>query len=307
MKTLRAFAWWGTRGDVMREMAAWMARLAVRGGVSATRLPGVRIYKASRDVPRAPLLYEQGIIIVGQGAKRVFLGDTVYEYNPDRYLVLSVPLPVECETSASPEEPFLALLVDIDLGVLKSLVEALEEHGDLVPGEQGASPGLFLAHADLSFQQTVCRLLETLQSPLDTEVLGKGLVRELLFRVMNGENAASLHALAMKQSNLARIDKALKQIHGNYQEPMDVQKLAGLVNMSVSAFHRAFKEVTASSPIQYIKKIRLNKARDLLAFQGLRVNEAATVVGYESATQFSREFKRYFGNSPVAFVSHPRA
>lgn len=120
---------------------------------------------------------------------------------------------------------------------------------------------------------------------------------------MHGENASSLYALAMKNTNLSKIEKALKQIHGNYQNPVAVEKLANLVNMSPSAFHRAFKDVTSSSPIQYLKKIRLNKARSLLVENGIRVNEAATEVGYESATQFSREFKRYFGHTPVDFIT----
>ncbi len=287
----------------MDNMAALMSLLARDEGLSSTRLPGVRLYKASEYMPRAPLLYDQGIIIVGQGAKRVFLGDRVYEYNPDRYLVLPVSLPAECETTASRDAPFIGLLVDIDLTVIHSILGAMDDYID--PGKWasvGPCQGLFLAHADAPFKQTVCRLLTALQSPVDTEVLGLGIVRELLFRVMVGDNAALLYALAMKNSHISRIDKALKQIHGSYQEPMDVGALARLVNMSVSAFHRTFKDVTASSPIQYIKKIRLNKARGLIADQGFRVGEAAHVVGYESATQFSREFKRYFGESPMAFV-----
>ncbi len=108
----------------------------------------------------------------------------------------------------------------------------------------------------------------------------------------------------MKNTNLSKIDRALRQIHENYQHAMNIDKLAGLVNMSPSAFHKAFKEVTSSSPIQYLKKIRLDKARSLLMKHGIRVNEVATEVGYESATQFSREFKRYFGKTPVSFIDY---
>jgi AraC-like DNA-binding protein len=129
-------------------------------------------------------------------------------------------------------------------------------------------------------------------------VLGKGLVYELLFRILCGENAAVLYALAMKNTNVAKIEKALKLIHSSYNSAMNVDSLSALVNMSPSAFHRAFNDVTTSSPIQYIKKIRLTRARDLLLEQRVRVSEAAIHVGYESAAQFSREFKRYFGNSP---------
>ena len=287
----------------METMAALMGQLATGEGISNTPIPGIRIFKASRNLPRAPLLYDQGVIIVGQGAKQVFFGNMAYEYNTDRYLVLPVPLPAECETKASMDAPFLGLLMDIDPAMLHSIIGAMDAHVDSgVWGTEGRPQGLFLAEADGEFKSTVCRLLVALQSPMETDVLGRGLVRELFFRIMKGENAASLYDLAMKNSNLSRIDKALKQIHEHYPDPMDVGALAGLVNMSVSSFHRAFKEVTASSPIQYIKKTRLHKAKGLLVDQGIRVNEAASLVGYESATQFSREFKRYFGDSPVAFV-----
>ncbi|MBU1231727.1 MAG: AraC family transcriptional regulator, partial [Proteobacteria bacterium] len=152
-------------------------------------------------------------------------------------------------------------------------------------------------------KETLLRLLQALQSPLDSNVIGQGIVNELIFRIMCGENASSLYALAMKNTNLSRIDKALKLIHSNYRQSIDVDSLAALANMSPSAFHRAFKDVTLSSPIQYLKKVRLGKARSLLMEQGSRVNEAAAEVGYESTAQFSREFKRYFGNSPVECIN----
>ncbi|MGD9212400.1 MAG: helix-turn-helix domain-containing protein, partial [Desulfobacteraceae bacterium] len=161
--------------------------------------------------------------------------------------------------------------------------------------------GLFLSRTTPKIKNVVVRLLRAIQSPVESKVLGEGIVHELIFRIMCSENASSLYALAMKNTNLARIDKALKLIHENYQDSINVEKLADIVNMSPSSFHRAFKKVTSSSPIQYVKKIRLDKAKSLLIEQGLRVNEAATQVGYESTTQFSREFKRHFGNSPISY------
>jgi AraC-like DNA-binding protein len=161
--------------------------------------------------------------------------------------------------------------------------------------------GLYVAAVTPMIKDVVLRLLSILQSPIESSVLGKGLVYELLFRIMCGENAAVLYALAMKNTNVAKIEKALKLIHSSCNSAMNVNSLAALVNMSPSAFHRAFNDVTASSPIQYIKKIRLTKARDMLIERRTRVSEAAIHVGYESAAQFSREFKRYFGNSPSEY------
>ncbi|WP_243359503.1 AraC family transcriptional regulator [Fundidesulfovibrio terrae] len=292
----------------MSEIAATMARLATQEGVTQTGVPGVRIYKTSRDIPRTPLLYQQGVIIVGQGSKRVYLGDDVYVYDPDHYLVLSVPLPAECEATVSEDEPLLSMVVDIDMGMLGGIISQLEDQAQcecLRPGCR--HPGLSLARADEAFKETALRLLRALESPVESRVLGQGLVRELIFRIMCGENAASLHALATKNTGLSRIDKALKQIHSNFSQPFNVDQLAGFVNMSTSAFHRAFKDVTALSPIQYLKKVRLNRAKILLVDEGLRASDAARMVGYESVSQFSREFKRYFGASPRHLPEMQRA
>lgn len=278
-----------------------MNRLALVEGVNKTRLSQVRIYKASQFQPRQPLCYDQGVIIVGQGTKQIFIEDTSYEYNPDNYLVLSVPLPAECETRATPESPLLSLILDLDIPLIKDLINQIPEP----PLNQSSgikTQGLFLAKVTMEIKDTTFRLLQALESPIEAKVIGPSIFRELMFRIVCGENGAALAAISMKNTKISRVDKALKQIHGNYDRPMDVDELASLVHMSPSAFHRAFKEVTASSPIQYIKKIRLDKARDLIMAQGLRVNEAAARVGYESPNQFSREFKRYFGASPMSFI-----
>ncbi len=282
----------------MREIAELMGRLARAEGLTETVLPGVRLHRKSADLPRTPLLYRQGVIIVGQGAKRVHLGGEVYDYDPDHYLVLSVPLPAECEAVVSPDEPLLSMAVDIDMGTLLGVIA---EMADLDGADRPCGcrhQGLALTRADAAFKETVLRLLRALSDPVEGRVLGPGLVRELLYRIMRGENAASLYALAQKNTGLSRIDKALRLIHSNYSEPFNVDQLAGSVNMSASAFHRAFKDVTALSPIQYLKKVRLNKARSMLVEQGVRSGDAARLVGYESVSQFNREFKRYFGASP---------
>jgi len=283
----------------MDKIASLIKMLAPLDGLNATNLPGTAIYKEIQHRGRAPFMYNQGIVLIGQGSKRVYLGNTIYDYNPENYLVVSVPIPAECEIYASKEEPMLALIVDIDIGMLNRIISHMDEHIDhSLLKRREKHKGIYVAAVTLEIKDVVLRLLSALQSPIESCVLGKGLVYELLFRIMCGENAAVLYALAMKNTNVAKIEKALKLIHSSYNAAMNVDSLAALVNMSPSAFHRAFNDVTASSPIQYIKKIRLNKARDLLLEQRVRVSEAAIHVGYESAAQFSREFKRYFGNSP---------
>ena len=283
----------------MDKIATLMEKLAPQDGSNATHLPGTVIYKEVQHKGRQPFLYNQGIVLIGQGAKRVYLGHKIYAYDPETYLVVSVPMPAECEIIASREEPMLALIVDIDMGMLNRIINHMDEHIDHSLLERREKHrGLYVAAVTPMIRDVAVRLLSALQSPMESGVLGRGLVYELLFRIMCGENAAVLYALAMRNTNVAKIEKALKLIHSRYNSAMNVDSLAALVNMSPSAFHRAFNDVTASSPIQYIKKIRLTKARDLLLEQRVRVSEAAIHVGYESTAQFSREFKRYFGNSP---------
>ncbi|EHJ48910.1 transcriptional regulator, AraC family [Solidesulfovibrio carbinoliphilus subsp. oakridgensis] len=285
----------------MSEIAALMGRVAAREGTTETGVPGVRLHRRSADIARVPLLYQQGVVIVGQGTKKVHLGETVHVYDPDHYLVLSVPLPAECEAVVAPGEALLSMAVDIDLRVLGDIIERMDDPAGNACLKAGARhQGLAVARADAAFKETVVRLLRALLSPRESRVLGPGLVRELLFRIMCGENAASLHALAVKNTGISRVEKALKHIHCNFYQPCNVEQLAGSVNMSTSAFHRAFKDVTSLSPIQYLKKVRLNKAKSLLAEDGLRASDAARQVGYESVSQFTREFKRYFGASPTS-------
>ena len=128
--------------------------------------------------------------------------------------------------------------------------------------------------------------------------MGQSLIREVMFHVLSGPQAAPLFALVSHNTHLSRLERVLKHLHDNYQTELDVELLASMANMSTSTFHRNFRQVTASSPIQYVKKMRLNRARELLLDQGLKVKQAAAQVGYDSPTQFSREFKRYFGLSP---------
>lgn len=285
----------------MTTVAQLMSALAYKDGINDTFIDGIKIYKASTNQERQPLSYRQGALFVGQGAKQVFLYDQCYEYNPENYLVLSVPLPAECMAFASPEKPILLLTLDFDITLLSEISALMNDHvKQEVYSEKISHKGLFLSQVTKDISNTLERLLTSLQSPLDASILGKGLVKELLFRIMLGENATALYALTTQNTNVARIDKALRLIHSDFKKNIAIDQLARLVNMSPSVFHRVFKEVTASPPLQYVKKIRLNHARILLG-EGMRVGETAQEVGYESASQFSREFKRHFGTSPAEY------
>ncbi len=286
-------------GVLVNNLVNNLASLSTKNGYNKTAISGVGIFKASDSTPRVPLCYSQGIIIIVQGQKRVYFDQQSYDYNPDNYLVLTVPVPAECETIVEVDKPLLSLVIDLDMGILGELVRVLDDHGHVRQHEKSLeNKGLFVSQCTESFSCVVARLADCLSSPLQCDIIGKGLLREIFYHVLTGPQAAPLFALVSHNTHLSRMERVLKHLHNSYQANLDVEQLAKMANMSSSTFHRNFKQVTASSPIQYVKRIRLTRARELLQDQGLKVKQAAAQVGYESATQFSREFSRYFGLSP---------
>ncbi|MBB3221910.1 AraC-like DNA-binding protein [Massilia umbonata] len=279
-----------------RRIVGLLERLAPHEGYTLSALPGLKFMRANGGIPRTPVMYEPCIVIVCQGRKRGFLFDTAYVYDAHHYLVLSVPLPFESETEASPAEPMLAVSVPIDLKVAAELVLALEQKHR----QRAAQPvGIVSTPLDDAMSDTLLRLLEALQSETDTAILGPAIVRELVYRALIGPQGGAIHAALTQQSHFGKIGKALRRIHANYDRPIDVGTLASEAGMSVAAFHAHFKAVTQTTPIQYLKTTRLHKARLLMVQDGLNAATACHRVGYESSSQFSREFKRFFGRTPA--------
>lgn len=278
-------------------MTSLLGTLATKEGVHPSALEGVHLMRASKSIPRSQVLYEPGIVIVGQGRKRGYLGDRVFTYDAHNYLVLSVPLPFECETEASPEGPMLAVSIRVDLAVLGDLLMKMDgAHGSPTP----AMPqGIYSTKLDLKLSETTVRLLESLADSAETHVLGPQIVREITYRVLCGEQGGALRAAAALHSRFGQVNRTVQRIHSEYARDLTVEELAGMAGMSASAFHQNFKAVTSTSPLQYLKTIRLHKARMLMVYEGVRAGMAAERVGYESSSQFSREFKRLFGASPL--------
>ena len=266
-------------------------------------LKRVRFFKSRHHTPRTPLMYDPGIFIVAQGSKRGYLSDRIFQYDANNYLVTSVPIPFECETFATSEAPFLGLYIDIEMPVLHELIGQLGANNEIIDTKMNETPkGVGPAEMDEAMCDAVVRLLKCLKSETEALILGPGLIKEILYRALCGTQASSLYALATHTGNFARVSRALKSIHSDYASKLDVEQLSRLASMSVSTFHRAFKEVTSESPVQYLKKVRLSKARDFLKNEQMRAYIAADKVGYESVSQFSREFKRYFGQSPAEMM-----
>ena len=277
------------------EMLARVAALAPEEGMTPSLLEGVAFGRSNRCVARTPALYEPCMLIVCQGRKRGYFGDQVVDYGARQFMVASVPMPFEGETFASPEEPLLAMKVKLDLAVVADLVLALDAAGE----SAGAAESLVSAPIDRPLAESVVRLLRALGSPLETRLFGAGLMREVCYRVLTGPKGPALRAALAQRGHFGQIARALHRIHVDFHQRLDIDTLAQEVHLSAAAFHAHFKTVTATSPIQYLKATRLHKARLLMIQDGVSASRASSRVGYESASQFSREFKRLFGRTPV--------
>ncbi|WP_247604651.1 AraC family transcriptional regulator [Alcaligenes faecalis] len=277
------------------EMAELIRQLAPQEGHTRSLLDGVRLMRADRPLGRTPVLYEPSIVIVCQGHKRGYLANRVYHYDPQHYLVLSVPLPFSTETDASPDEPLLAVSVRLDMTAVADLVIEVDQQASAT---STAPAGIVSTPLDAALADTTVRLLRALRSPLEARVLGPAVVRELCFRVLLGEQGGAIRAALASHGNFGRIARVLRRIHTDYAQPLDVAVLAREAGLSVPAFHAHFKAVAATSPIQYIKSVRLHQARLMMIRDHVTAAGAAVRVGYESPSQFNREFKRLFGRSP---------
>lgn len=265
-------------------------------GTYQSALSRVELTRLSEPSPRRPCVYRPGILLIGQGRKRGYVGNRVLPYDPDHYLVLSAPMAFECDYDCSPDEPLLAAMIDLDPAVIAELLLEMDEPP---PTVTEPPPAIYSAALDERMIGAVIRLLQCLKSPQDCRVLAPQIIREIVYIALTSEHGAQLKALAGSDQQFYRITSVLGLIHRNPEKEFTTELLAKKAGMGLSTFHHIFKQVAGVSPIQYVKHIRLDRARWLMANEGLTAGVAATQVGYASASQFSREFKRMFGATPV--------
>ena len=283
--------------DANATLVSLIEPLATRDGFTQTGLPGVQVLRASCDVARGPHIYEPSLMIIAQGSKLAYLGPRTLEYGAGHYLIQALPVPFECETFALPNAPLLGVSVAIDRVLLGELVLAM----GLAPGRHIAAQtpeSMTSVVLDDGMRGCVERLLRCLHDPLEARIMGPSHLRELLFVALRGPQADVLRALVEQQGQFARVAASISHLHAHYAEPLNVETLASCANMSASTFHEHFKRSTLLSPVQYLKRLRLLKAQTLLVAEGLGVAQVAHRVGYQSTSQFSREYKRYFERSP---------
>jgi AraC-like DNA-binding protein len=281
--------------DLLAELRLLIVRHA--GGASrhrATILEGVSISSVTEPTPPAAAMSEPSLAVVAQGVKRTVLNGVPYDYRTGQYLVVSLDLPVIGQAlRASADEPFAVFSMKLRPAAIAPL---LLETG--TTGKPPAFSGLAISDATPELLDPIVRLLRLLDRPDDLRVLAPGLEREILWRLITGEQGALVRQIGLANSSLTHIARAIRWIREHYNEPLLVADLAALSGMSASSFHRHFRAATSMTPIQFAKQIRLQEARALLMTQSANVGEIGYLVGYESPSQFSREYRRTFGVPP---------
>ncbi|MFI1379608.1 AraC family transcriptional regulator N-terminal domain-containing protein [Embleya sp. NPDC020886] len=290
---------------LLDELADLLARHA-RADLS-TPIEGVRIFKADRPTPAFSTTYGKVMALVARGTKQFALGNRVYEYRAGQYLISSIDLPVTSRFIQDEDgTPGLGVGIAVHpADVAEVLFQARPV--DLPKILDGTPPGLAVSTAPLLLLDAVVRLLRLLDRPQDIGVLAPMTKREILWRLITGEQGAIVRQFGLPDSSLNHIARAVQWIRANYAEPFRVEDVAHLAGMSVSAFHRSFQTATAMSPIQFRKQIRLQQARLLLVSDAHDIAGVSRRVGYDSASQFSREYRRQFGAPPSRDATRLRA
>ena len=299
----------GNGADPSKPDTAKLARLiaayAPHDGSFDLRISGLhasRFSRVNRECVHA--LRVSSLCIVPQGAKTVIVGDEVFEYDASRMIVFSVALPVAAQvTRASHSEPYLSLRLDLDPHKIAELVLKVFPHG-LPPVQERSA--VYITPVDASIVNAATRLMECLSQPGDAELLAPLVMDEILIRLLRSPIGVRVAQMGFAESSVDRVAKAISWLRANFSQPMKVEDLAGLVHMSVSSFHEHFKSVTSMSPLHYQKVLRLQEARRLMLSTMMDAGAASQRVGYLSASQFSREYSRFFGSAPTKDIARLR-
>ncbi len=293
------------RDPEMQKLARLLAAYAPHDGSFEMRIPGVHASRMSRANSECfHTLRVPSLCLIAQGAKTVILGKDVFEYDASRMIVFSVALPISSQvTRASHSEPYFGFRLDLDPHKIAELVLRVFPHG-LPPAQERRA--VYVSSIDPSIVSAAVRLMECLGKPGDSELLAPLAFDEILIRLLRSPIGARVAQMGFAESSVHRIAKAIAWLRANFSQPMKVEELAGLVHMSVSSFHEHFKSVTSMSPLNYQKTLRLQEARRLMLSNLMDAGTASQRVGYLSASQFSREYSRFFGMAPSKDIAKVR-
>jgi len=283
--------------EYTKSLLAAALRYCKEAGAHATALPELTVIRRDRKTDATPGMYSPSVCFVLQGEKDVWNGNRVYRYNPSNYLVSCIDVPAIAQVvDASPSHPFVCLKLELQPSVV---YEILQETSGGESHKEGEAGGLFVEKVTPELADAFARLMNTLERKSDVKVLAPSIIREIHYRLMSSRFGAKVRQLGVVGSKTQRIGRVVEHVRKDFAAPLRVTDLARMANMSPSAFHLHFRQVTNMSPLQYQKQIRLQEARRLLSVDAADAASVAFRVGYESPSQFNREYRRLFGQPPM--------
>jgi AraC-like DNA-binding protein len=286
--------------ELRSALAQKIARRLGSAEKMTTAVPGLSL--AQRTGPTAPCAaaYQPGLIVMAQGRKRAGLGPNTFIYDESRYLLTSLGLPTVSQVvDASKERPALAFALKFELPMVREL---LTREDVPIPELPPGGPAMATGEVTVELLSACCRLMDLLDTPQHIPFLSGLIQREIIYRILQGAGGARLRAVATLGEQSHRIAKAIAWLMSNYEKPLRIEELARMARMGVSTFHHHFREMTAMSPVQFQKQLRLQAARSRMLTDDLDASSAAMEVGYESVSQFNREYSRFFGQPPMRHI-----
>lgn len=286
------------------ELAALVDRYSGQEGVNVSPIPGVYCFKATSIEQFTPSVYEPCLCVIAQGSKQVMLGRDICRYNEREYLIVSVDLPIIGQVlEASRSSPYLCMKINLDLQQLSDLMISAGHSGHVSPS---TNRGLFIGQLETIEAEAILRLARLMDTPDDIPVLAPLMMREIYYRLLCSPYGNTIVQIALNGSHMQRIASVIQVIKSTLRRTLSVQELADRAGMSVSTFHVHFKSVTGMSPLQFQKNLRLLAARQLMVAGAGDATQTAYQVGYESPSQFNREYARMFGNPPRRDINRLR-
>jgi len=287
--------------DRLAELGRLILKNSAGDGMHPVAIGGLQCIRLSAPNHELPHVYNPCVCVIVQGEKQVLLEDEIYRYAPPQFLAVSVDLPLLGQvTVASAQAPYLCLAIDLDA---RTIADLIAQSDDMARPRSPTARGLFVGDLDEATLESVVRLARLLDAPRDIPVLAPLALREFHYRLLRGPYGAAVAQMAIAGSHTHKVGQVIRRMREQYAEPIRVEELASQANMSPSSFHQQFKAVTAMSPLQYQKRLRLTEARGLLLGGGTDAASVAYRVGYQSVSQFSREYARLFGAPPMRDVA----
>ncbi len=281
---------------LLAEVTAYLDSQGGGEGLFPTQLGGVHIIRSFQERMPMRQIYRPSLCVVLKGAKEILFGEDRLYYGAMQCLVVSMEMPASGRVvEASAEAPYIGITIDLDVAMLREVLEQLDSP-PVVPA--GPGPCVFVAPIDDPLADCVQRLIRMCQTPKAIPILYPSVMREICYWLLTGPNGAELCHLALPESNIMRVGRAIYFLRDNYSQTLRVEQMAEVAGMSASSFHQHFKAITSVTPLQFQKQLRLLEARRLMVAEAASVEQAAYQVGYESASQFSREYSRMFGVAP---------